>query len=77
MKKEKKDFESIKALNELLKNNAWEGELKTAKQSLNAVLKKMFKYSDKLATNMNIAYVKYTCDTQEEKNGKNQRKGKS
>ena len=36
------------------------------------VLRKVFKYSDKLSTNFNIAYVKYTCDTQDEKNVKNQ-----
>lgn len=36
------------------------------------VLKRFFKYADRLGTNFNIAYVKYTCDTQDEKNVKNQ-----
>ena len=35
-------------------------------------LQKMFKYSDKIATNFNIAYTKYTCDTQDPVNVKNQ-----
>ena len=38
----------------------------------NAVLKRMFKYSDKLSTSMNIAYVRYTCDTTDKQNVKNQ-----
>ena len=35
-------------------------------------LRKMYKYADKLATNLNIGYVKYTCDTQDPVNVKNQ-----
>ena len=38
----------------------------------NKALKKIFKYVDKISTNMNIAYVKYTCDTTDKKNVKNQ-----
>ena len=32
----------------------------------------MFKYNDHLSTNFSIAYVKYTCDTLNEENVKNQ-----
>ena len=38
----------------------------------NKALKKMFKYSQHLYTNFSIAYVKYTCDTQDPKNVANQ-----
>ena len=38
----------------------------------NKALKKMFKYSDHLHTNFSIAHVKYTCDTQDPQNVKNQ-----
>ena len=38
----------------------------------NKALKKMFKYSQHLYTNFSIAYVKYTCDTQDPQNVANQ-----
>mgnify|MGYP003310399108 CR=1 FL=1 len=38
----------------------------------NKALKKMFKYSDHIRTNFSIAHVKYTCDTQDPQNVKNQ-----
>ncbi len=38
----------------------------------NRALKRMFKYSDHLNTNFSIGYVKYTCDTQDKENIKNQ-----
>ena len=38
----------------------------------NKALKKMFKYSDHIRTNFSIAHVKYTCDTQDSQNLKNQ-----
>ena len=38
----------------------------------NKALKKMFKYSDRLNTNFSIGYTKYTCDTQDPENVKNQ-----
>ena len=38
----------------------------------NKALKKMFKYTKHLYTNMNVAYVKYTCDTQDPQNVANQ-----
>ena len=41
-------------------------------EAANKALKKMFKYSDRLETNFSIAYVKYTCDTTDPKNIKNQ-----
>lgn len=41
-------------------------------EAANKALKKMFKYSDRLGTNFSIAYVKYTCDTTDPKNVKNQ-----
>ena len=44
----------------------------TSFEEQDKALKKMFKYSDKLSTNLNIAYVKYTCDTQDPVNVKNQ-----
>ncbi len=44
----------------------------TSFEEQDKALRKMFKYSDKLSTNLNIAYVKYTCDTQDPVNVKNQ-----
>ena len=38
----------------------------------NKALKKMFRYSDRLNTNFSIGYTKYTCDTQDPENVKNQ-----
>ena len=38
----------------------------------NKALKKMFKYSQHLYTNFSIAYVRYTCDTQDPENVANQ-----
>ncbi len=54
--------------------NAMIEEFERAKtfEEQNATLKKFFKYSDHLSTNLNIAYVKYTCDTQDKTNVKNQ-----
>jgi oligoendopeptidase F len=54
--------------------NAIIDEFKSAEcfEDQNKALKKMFKYSDHLYTNFSIAYVKYTCDTQDPENVKNQ-----
>ena len=38
----------------------------------NDALKKMFKYRDRISTNLKIASVQYTCDTQNPQNVKNQ-----
>ena len=62
LKKIESDFN--KMIEELESANSFEEQDKT--------LKKFFKYSDHLATNFSIAYTKYTCDTQDEKNVKNQ-----
>ena len=40
-KKEKKDFEYIKSLNELLKSNSLTADLQVAKSAMNSVLKKI------------------------------------
>ena len=62
LKKIENDFN--KMIEELESANSFEEQDKT--------LKKFFKYSDHLATNFSIGYTKYTCDTQDEKNVKNQ-----
>ena len=62
LKKIENDFN--KMIEELESANTFEEQDKT--------LKKFFKYADHLGTNFNIAYTKYTCDTQDEKNVKNQ-----
>ena len=49
-----------------------EFESATSFEEQDKTLKKFFKYADHLSTNFNVAYVKYTCDTQDEKNVKNQ-----
>ena len=49
-----------------------EFENATCFEEQDKALRKMFKYSDHISTNMNIAYVKYTCDTLNEENVKNQ-----
>ena len=41
-------------------------------EAQNSALKKMFKYNQHLYTNFSIAYVKYTCDTQDPQNVANQ-----
>ena len=50
------------------------GEFNSAEtfDAQNKALKKMFKYSDKINTNFEIGKVKYTCDTQNAENAKNQ-----
>ena len=62
LKKIEKDFNTI--IEEFENASCFEEQDKA--------LKKMNKYSDHLSTNFNIAYVKYTCDTQDEENVKNQ-----
>ena len=62
LKKIEQDFSQI--INQFEKASCFEEQDKA--------LRKMFKYSDHLSTNMNIAYVKYTCDTLNEENVKNQ-----
>ena len=41
-------------------------------EAQNKTLKKIFKYQDRIRTNIEIAKVKYTCDTQDPVNVKNQ-----
>ena len=60
LKKIEKDFNAI--IEEFENASCFEEQDKA--------LKKMNKYSDHLSTNFNIAYVKYTCDTQDEENVK-------
>ena len=62
LKKIERDFEII--INEFNSAESFEEQ--------NQALKKMFRYGDHLNTNFSIAYVKYTCDTQDPQNIKNQ-----
>ena len=62
LKKIERDFDAI--INEFNSAECFEDQ--------NKALKKMFKYNDHLNTNFSIGYVKYTCDTQDAENVKNQ-----
>ncbi len=62
LKKIERDYDEI--INEFNSAECFEDQ--------NKALKKMFKYNQHLYTNMSIAYVKYTCDTQDPKNVANQ-----
>ena len=62
LKKIERDCDAI--INEFTSAETFEAQ--------NKALKKMFKYSQHLYTNFSIAYVKYTCDTQDPQNVANQ-----
>lgn len=62
LKKIERDYDEL--INEFNSAECFENQ--------NNALKKMFKYSKHLYTNMSIAYVKYTCDTQDPQNVANQ-----
>ena len=62
LKKIERDFDAI----------IWEFNSAETFEAQNKALKKMFKYSDKINTNFEIGKVKYTCDTQNAENAKNQ-----